>query len=144
MRNFTPQAPLADIFVRESDWQKDDQKPVTHDDLYAQSWNTNFGPNPFEVSPPDYTQTTDDIEYVPVEGPENNHPLSPKFPQNSGGSSVEQPTGSEEENHEEIPQEIHDNETKISQKTTKEKTPDLQTQNPRKFRKYPIASRTHY
>ena len=53
LRKFTPQAPLADIFVRESDWQKDDQMPVAHDYLYAQSWNTNFGPNPFEDSPPD-------------------------------------------------------------------------------------------
>ena len=38
-------------------------------------------------SPPDYTQITDDIEYVPVEVPEYNHPPSPKFPKNSGGSS---------------------------------------------------------
>ena len=86
LRKFTPQAPLADIFVRESDWQKDDQMPVAHDDLYAQSWNTNFGPNPFEESRPDYTQITDDIEYVPVEVPENNHPPSPKFPKNGEGS----------------------------------------------------------
>ena len=70
LRKFTPQALLADIFVRESDWQKDDLMPVAHDDLYAQSWNTNFGPNPFEDSPPDYTQITDDIEFVPVEVPE--------------------------------------------------------------------------
>ena len=39
LKKFTPQAPLADIFVRESDWQKDDQIHVAHDDLYAQSWN---------------------------------------------------------------------------------------------------------
>ena len=91
LRKFTPQAPLADIFVRESDWQKDDQIPVTHDDLYAQSWNTNFGPNPFEESPPDYTQITDDIEYVPVEVPENNHPPSPNFPKNGGGAQWNRP-----------------------------------------------------
>ena len=35
LRKFTPQAPLADIFVRETDWQKDDQPPITQDDLYA-------------------------------------------------------------------------------------------------------------
>ena len=34
---FTPQSPLADIFVRETDWQKDDLMPIEHDDLYAQS-----------------------------------------------------------------------------------------------------------
>ena len=28
LRKFTPQAPLADIFVRETDWQKDDQMPM--------------------------------------------------------------------------------------------------------------------
>ena len=48
---------------------------MAHDDLYAQSWNTNFGPNPFKDSHPDNTQDTDAVEYVPVEAPENNHPL---------------------------------------------------------------------
>ena len=128
LRKFTPQTPLADIFVRESDWQKDDQMPVAHDDLYAQSWNTNFGPNPFEESPPDYTHNTDDIEYVPVEVPENNPPPSPKIPKNSGGSPVEQPTEREEENHNEIQQEIQDGDTEISQKTPKDNTPERQTQ----------------
>ena len=90
LRSFTPQAPLADIFVRESDWQKDDQMPVAHDDLYAQSWNTNFGPNPFD-NPPDHTQNTEDIEYIPVEVPENNHPPSPKFPKSSGGAQWNSP-----------------------------------------------------
>ena len=144
MRKFTPQAPLADIFVRESDWQKDDQMPVTHDDLYAQSWNTNFGPNPFEESPPDYTKITDDIEYVPVEVPENNHPPSPKFPKNSGGSPVEQTTEREEENCNENLQEIQDEESEISQKTPKENTPETQTQKtPENSENTPIARRTH-
>ena len=91
LRKFTPHAPLADIFVRESDWQKDDQMPVAHDDLYAQSWNTNFGPNPFKDSPPDHTQNTDDIEYVSVDAPENNHPPSLEFPKNSGGAQWNSP-----------------------------------------------------
>ena len=128
LRKFTPQAPLADIFVRETDWQKDDQMPVAHDDLYAQSWNTKFGPNPFEDSPPDHTQNTDDIEYIPVEVPENNHPPSPKFPKRSGGSPVEQSTEPEEENHDDIQQEIQDEEPEVSQKTPKENTPEIQTQ----------------
>ena len=102
--------------------------PVTHDDLYAQSWNTNFGPNPFEESPPDYTQIFDDIEYVPVEVPENNHPPSPKFPKNGGGSPVEQTTEREEENCDENLQEIQDEKSEISQKTPKENTPETQTQ----------------
>ena len=35
LRKFSPQAPLADIFVRETDWQKDTM-PIANDDLYAQ------------------------------------------------------------------------------------------------------------
>ena len=91
LRKFTPQATLANVFVRESDWQNIDQMPVAHDDLKAQSWNTNFGPNPFEDSPPDYTQYTDDIQYVPIEKTENNHPLSLKFPTSSGGAQWNRP-----------------------------------------------------
>ena len=131
LRKFTPHAPLADIFVRESDWQKDDQMPVAHDDLYAQSWNTDFGPNSFEDSPLDHTQNTDDIEYVPVDAPESSHPPDPpslEFPKNSGESPVEQSTEREEQNYDEIQQEIQDNHTEISQKTPKESTPDTQTQ----------------
>ena len=48
VRKVTPQAPLADFFVREKDWQKDDQTPIANDYLCAQSWNTNFGSNPFD------------------------------------------------------------------------------------------------
>ena len=70
--------------MRESDWQKDDQMSVANDDLYAQSWNTNFGLNPFKDSPQDHTQNTDDIEYVPVEVPKNNHPPSLEIPKNRG------------------------------------------------------------
>ena len=77
---------------------------VAHYDLYAQSWNTNFGLNPFEDGPPDYTLNNDDVEYVPIEIPDNNHPPSLKFPEKGGGSPMEQPTENEEENHEEIPQ----------------------------------------
>ena len=56
LQQFTSPAPIA-IVVRETDWQKDDQIRVAHDDFHAQSWNTNFGPNPFEDNPPDYTTT---------------------------------------------------------------------------------------
>ena len=52
LRKFTPQAPLADIFVREKHWRKDDHTLREYDDIYAQSWKTNFGPNPFEYNPP--------------------------------------------------------------------------------------------
>ena len=65
--------------------------PVAHTNLYAQSWNTNFGPNPFEDSAPNYTQNTDDNEYVPVEVPKNNHPPSLKFPKISEGAQWNRP-----------------------------------------------------
>ena len=76
LRKFTPQAPLADIFVRETDWQKDDRMIVAHDDLYAQSWNTNFGPNPFDDGPPELPQNDEDMEYVSIQTPENDRPPS--------------------------------------------------------------------
>ena len=91
LRKFTPQAPLADIFVRETDWQKDDQLPITQDDLYAQSWNTNFGPNPFEDNPPEYSQNTEDIEYLPITSPENNHPPSLEISKIVGGAQWNRP-----------------------------------------------------
>ena len=53
---FNPKAPLADIFVRKTDWQKDDQMPIAKDDLYAQSWSTNFGSKPFDDGPSEYSQ----------------------------------------------------------------------------------------
>ena len=86
LRKFTPSAPLADNFVRETDWQKDDNMIVTHDDLYAHTWDTNFGTDPFETELPDNEQ--EDIqEYVPV-----NRPPSLEISKNSGGAPVEQTT----------------------------------------------------
>ena len=41
---------------------------------------------------------------------------------------MEQSTEPEEENHNEIPQETHDDEAENSQKTPKENTPEIQTQ----------------
>ena len=85
LRKFTPQAPLADIFVRETDWQKDDRMPIANDDLYAQSWNTNFGSSPSEDDPVEYSQNTDDNEYILIQTPDDNRPPSPGPSKNSGG-----------------------------------------------------------
>ena len=123
LRKFTPQAPLADIFVRETDWQRDDQQPITQDDLYAQSWNTNFGPNPFEDNPPEYSQNTEDIDYLPITSPENNHPPSREISKNSGGSPVEQTTEPDQnhENHaDETSQQINEDDDNNTQKTQKD------------------------
>ena len=131
------------FFVRESDWQKDDQMPVAHDDLYAQSWNTKFGPNQFEDGPPDHTQNNDDVEYVPVEVPENNHPPSLKFLEKGGGAQWSSPLKAKKKIKKETPQEICDDEAEVSQKTPNENTPETQTQKTPENRKYPIARRTH-
>ena len=113
---------MADIFVRETDWQKDDQTPIANDDLYAQSWNTNFGTNPFEDGPSEFSQDTDDAEYAPIQIPENNHPPSRESSKNGGGSPVEQTTEPDQnyDNHQnEIPQHISDDDEN-TQKTQKE------------------------
>ena len=86
LRKFTPSAPLANNFVRETDWQKDDNIIVTHDDLYALTWDTNSGTDPFETELPDNEQ--DHIQkYVPI-----NRPPFLEFSKNSGGIPVEQTT----------------------------------------------------
>ena len=89
LRKFAPSAPLADNFVREIDWRKDDNIIVTHDDLYAHTWDTNFGTDPFDTELPDDQQ--DDI-HVPI-----NRPPSLEISKNSGGAPVEQTTVPNEE-----------------------------------------------
>ena len=91
LRKFTPQASLADVFVREADCEKDDQMPIANDDLYAQSWNTNFGPNPFDDSPSDFLQNTEDTEYIPIQLPENSRPPSPESSKKVGGAQWNRP-----------------------------------------------------
>ena len=143
MRKFTPHAPLADIFVRESDWQKDDQMPVAHDDLYAQSWNKNFGPNPFEDSPPDNTQDTDDMEYVPVDALENNHPPSLGFPKNSRGAQWNSPLNAKKKimmkSSKKFKMMIQKSPKKLQEKIHQKNKPKEH----QKTHKNPIAKRTH-
>ena len=130
MRKFTPQAPLADIFVRETDWQKDDQIPIANDDLYAQSWNTNFGSSPFDDDPVEYSQNNDDTEYIPIQTPDDNRPPSPGSSKNSGGSPVEQTTEPERETSNGNTQETHDHVTDYPQKTQRDRniTPEIDIQ----------------
>ena len=69
---FAPQAPLADIFVRETDCH---MMTVSHDDLYTQSSNKKVGPNPFEENLKEYSQDTVETVYAAIEIPEEkNHP----------------------------------------------------------------------
>ena len=148
LRKFTPQAPLADIFVRETDWQKDDQMPITNDDLYAQSWNTNFGSNPFDDSLAEYSQNTEDADHIPIQIPNDNRPPSPGSSKNSGGSPVEQTTEPNDNHENEIPQHISEDDQN-TQKTQKEsnkstvddiqKTPEISKNTP--LQEKPINTR---
>ena len=96
--------------------------PIEHDDLYAQSWNTNIGPNPFEDNHPEYSQDVEDIDNLPTTEPEHNHPPSREISQNGGGSPVEQTT-EPDQNHEihadENPQQISEDDQN-TQKLQKE------------------------
>ena len=140
LRKFTPQAPLADIFVRETDWQKDDQMTIANDDLYAQSWNTNFGAKPFDDIPSDAIHNTEDTEYVPIQIPNNSRPPSPVSSKNSGGSPVDQSTEPDQNhgNHaDEIPQQSNDdNNTQKTRKDVNNAT-DNDNQKPQKTPKIP-------
>ena len=143
--NWHKYLPLADIFVRESDWQKDDQMAITKDDLYAQSWNTNFGSNPFDDGPTEYSLNTDDTEYIPIQIPEENRPPSPGSSKNSGGSPVEQTTVPDQNQENEILQQL-DNKDDNTQKTQKDaniSTDDDIQKTLRKFPKHPITRRSH-
>ena len=63
---------------------------MTHDDLYANTWDTNFGTNPFEIEPPNHEQ--DDVhEYASV-----NYPPSLEISKKVG-TTVEQTTAPKKE-----------------------------------------------
>ena len=66
-----------------SNWQKDDNIIVAHDDLYAHTWHTNFGTDPFDTELPDNEQV-DILEHVPI-----NRPPSLEISKNSGRAPVE-------------------------------------------------------
>ena len=80
--------------------------PIANDDLYAQSWNMNFSSNPFDDGPSQYSQNTEDTEYIPIQTPEENRPPFPRFSKNSGGGAVEQTTKPDENLANEIPPQI--------------------------------------
>ena len=78
LRKYSPIIPIPDIITTQSDWQKDDEIIVTQDDLYAITWETNFGDAPFEtVTNADYASDetvtndnrTDNITQITVQPP---------------------------------------------------------------------------
>ena len=65
LRIYILQAPLADNFVRETDWQKENTV-IAQDDLYAHTWDTNFGSGPFDSEHESNDQQEDIVEYEPT------------------------------------------------------------------------------
>ena len=136
LRKFTPAVPLADNFLREIDWQKDDKIPILQDDLYAQTWSTNFGNNLFETKLPTENDDDSEVEYTPLEN--DDHPPSLEIPTNSGGNPVEQTTvpNATPTQIEDSPNDVQNaqNDTDLSPQTEPktgencEKTPPTQTQ----------------
>ena len=61
LRIYISQAPLADNFVRETEWQKEDTHN-TQDDLYAHTWDTKFGSSPFDAEHETHDQQEDAVE----------------------------------------------------------------------------------
>ena len=77
--------------------------------------------NPFKDGPPYYTQNILYLlKHLKIT-------TLPQIPREKWGSPVEQSTENKEESNDEIPQKICDDEAEVSQKTPKEKTPDIQT-----------------
>ena len=110
--------------------------PITNEVLYAQSWNTNFGSNPFDDGPSEYSQNTEDTEYIPIQTPDENRPPSPGSSKNSEGSPVEQTTGPNDNHEKEKPQQIieDDQSTRKTEKDSLDrgiqKTPEIPQHNP--------------
>ena len=120
---------------------------ITNDDLYAQSWNTKFGSNPFADGLSEYSLNTEGTESYQYKYPKKTaHP--PGSSKNSGGSPVEQTTEPDENHGSEIPQQIikDDQSTQKTQKDTNisldvdiQKTPENPPNTP--SQKEPINSR---
>ena len=107
---------------------------VSHEDIYAQSWNTNFDPNPFEEYLHSYSQNTSETEYVPFEEPKENYkPPLAEIAKIRGKQTHEL----EIKYKNEIPQQTHDDFDVYKTKNTKNIRPGKQTQKPLKVHKFP-------
>ena len=94
LRKYTPTASLADKIVRETDWEKDDSPEISQEDLYAQAWDTNFGPNPFELTPPNYNSNEEHAEDPTAQHIQNHQPTHNNL-KTSGGIPADQPAVTE-------------------------------------------------
>ena len=67
------------------------------DDLYAHTWDTNFGPSPFDTDLEKCTQQEDTVDYEPTYQPEIYHPPAHNNFENSGWIPAEKPAVNNEE-----------------------------------------------
>ena len=141
LRKCTPQAPFADNFVSETEWQKEDTL-VSQDDLYAHAWGSNFGSSPFDPDHGNCDQQEDTVEYEPTSQPKIYRPPSLDNSKNSGGIPARQPavnvkepqitekSSSENENHEPIPETSRNPEdTRENPTQNSPKSPETNTEN---------------
>ena len=85
LRIYFPPAPIADNFVKETDWQKEDTV-IAQDDLYAHTWDTNFESSPFDSEHETNDHQEDIVEYELLPNPKYTALPSPKFLKTVGGS----------------------------------------------------------
>ena len=88
LRKYIPQAPHADTFVRATERQKEDTL-IVKDDMYGHTWDTDFGPCPFDAELKNCDQQEDTVEYEPTSQPEI-YRLPAHYLKNSGGGAPEQ------------------------------------------------------
>ena len=67
---YIPQAPLADHFVRETEWRTEITL-LSQDDLFAHTWDTSFGTSPFDIEIEYCDQQEETVEYKPTSTPPN-------------------------------------------------------------------------
>ena len=62
---------LPDIIVHQKDFERDEEILVSQDDLYAITWETNFGDTPFEIAQNSDTEDTNPttISTIPKDAP---------------------------------------------------------------------------
>ena len=47
LRRYSSEKTIPDVKCRPDQWRPDPKTLITHDDIYAETWETNFGENPF-------------------------------------------------------------------------------------------------
>ena len=104
LRQFTPRQSLSDIPVTQREWQPDPEVVITHDDLYARAWESEYDEPVFDSdynnsappSPPESTirseQTVDEMRSTPGIIPRNSPGNTPQPDGSYDGRNVDHDT----------------------------------------------------